>query len=98
MTTYVDAWTLSRFLLTFNRDGLEVAVAYFRAGYTPVDYTSEDVSALADSFFKPWIRIFWKMFFQRINSVETSSVKKYNREKTIRLYEIKRGDFIKDKW
>ena len=37
------------------------------------------------------------MFFQRINSVETSSVKKYNREKTIRLYEIKRGDFIKDK-
>ena len=49
MTTYVDAWTLIRFLFTFIRDGLEVAVAYFRAGYTPVDYPSEDVSALANS-------------------------------------------------
>ena len=98
MTTYVYAWTLIRFLLTFNRDGLEVAVAYFRAGYTPVDYPSENVSALANSFFKPWIRIFRKMFSRRINYVETSSVKTYYREKTIHLYEIKRRDFIKDKW
>ena len=98
MTTYLDAWIFIRLLPTFNRDGLEVAVAYFRAGYTPVDYPSEDVSALADSFFKPWIRIFRNMFSRRINSVETSSVKKYNREKTIHPYEIKRRDFIKDKW
>ena len=36
-----------RLVLSFvNRSGFEVAVAYFRAGYTPKDYPTDAVSRL----------------------------------------------------
>ena len=34
------------YLIRFYRDGNEIAVTYFRAGYTPNDYYSEKVISL----------------------------------------------------
>ena len=41
---------LSLKIIRFS-DGKEVAIAYFRAGYTPTDFPSEDVSIVLSPFF-----------------------------------------------
>ncbi len=41
---------LSLKIICFS-DGKEVAIAYFRAGYTPTDFPSEDVSIVISPFF-----------------------------------------------